>query len=170
MRIKHFCNKYDVTESNIASTIHQYPDSPIAKAMVNLGRDERYINETYLLRRYEFRRKIWLESHELYYVFMEHTKESKLSTMLAKVYGNKQQDWLQFFQYRLFSLARIDSVLNPTINDFLWKFYRFAKHFIAKADRRYDAKAFIVYNRLPNRDNYSKIYKQRLPREARRLK
>lgn len=168
MRLKHFCIKYDITESNIASTISQYPDSPIAKAMTNYGRDEKHIDEEYLLKRYKLRRRIWLESHELYYLFMEHTTESNLANILARVYGNKQQDWLQFFQYRLFSLAGVDRVINPTINEFLWNFYRFSKHFIAKADRRYDSKAIRIYKRLPHRDRYSEIYKQRLQREARR--
>ena len=149
MILKHFCVKYDITESNIAVTISKYPDSSISKAMINRGRGRKCIDEKYLTRRYEFRRRIWLKSHELYYLFMEHISERKLSIYLAKVYENKIQDWIQFFQQRLFSLSSVESMLNTNINIFLWKFYRFATHFIAIADRRYDMK-----KRRCNNGNY----------------
>ena len=139
LEIHEFCYKYEISYNSIKSTICQYPDSPLAKSRVKINK-RFYIKEEYLIKRFEFRKKIWLESHSLYYAVNERINDHKFAIMLSEnLYGTKQ-DWLQFLRDRLFHTANVNKITNPTINKKLWDFYRFTRSLIRIADRRYDAR------------------------------
>lgn len=139
LEIHEFCEKYDVNYNSAKSIICKYPDSPISKARVKIGKMF-FIREEYIIKRFEFRKKIWLESHSFYYILNEKMNDNKFAIMLSEnLYGTKQ-DWLQFIRDRLFSTSNVNKVINPTINKRLWDFYRFTRRLIRVADRRYDAR------------------------------
>jgi len=96
-----------------------------------------YVDEKALLRRVEFRKRIWNKAHDNYYAITEYVSESQLYNFLSRMFGDSKRGWIQFLAYDLFSMANIEkSILSYKINNKLWMFYRFTTALIRMVLRR----------------------------------
>jgi len=167
--IEQFADKYDTLVTTIDSTICQKPNGILKKSIVRGAKGIRYIEEDNIRRRLEFVKRVWNESHELYYLIAEHITDHNFYILLSKCLGGSRASWNMFLRQDLWALsAGNKSATNPIVNKKIWKFYRFSRRLIRELDRRYDKRVADIYKRLPNRDKYEEIYKQRIPPEGRR--
>jgi len=96
-----------------------------------------YVDEKALLRRVEFRKRIWNKAHDNYYAITEYISDSQLYNFLSRMFGASKSAWIQFLAYDLFSMANIEkSILSYKINNKLWMFYRFTTALIRMVLRR----------------------------------
>ena len=96
-----------------------------------------YVDEKALLRRVEFRKRIWNKAHDNYYAITEYISDSQLYNFLSRMFGDSKRGWIQFLAYDLFSMANIEkSILSYKINNKLWVFYRFTTALIRMVLRR----------------------------------
>jgi len=163
LRINDFCCKYDVNVTSINTNVSNNRNGIIAKSIIKGSkRGERLIDEEPIKRRLKFVKKIWLESHDNYYKISEHLSDYKFSKLLYKFLGGSRQGWNEFLKSGLWSLrSGHPFVVNPVVNGMLWKFWRFSTLLIKKLCRLQTKKENRVYKRLPNRDNFPKIYEER---------
>ena len=116
-----------------------------------------YVDTTKLYLRKEFRHKVWLETHELYYIFLEaFGSEYKLAQWLSKYIGGSKDTWTNFMNQHLFCLPP-DDALKYKVPKRMWKMYRALRAVLRLNGRRIES----IYKRLPNRDLYEKICKER---------
>ena len=169
LSIEQFADKYDTLVTTIDSTICQKPNGILKKSIIVSDRGIRYIDESVIERRLNFVKIVWNRSHEYYYMLSEYVTDYKLSKVLQAEYGGSRASWNMFLRQDLFSLsAGNKSATNPIVNKKLWKFFRFARRVIREIDRLFDKRIAEIYARLPNRDKYEEIYKERIPPEGRR--
>ena len=96
-----------------------------------------YVDYTALLHRREFYTKIWLRSHDNYFIITELISSYKLGKILYKFYPEKSlAGWRQWLYDELFSLAYQDrSLLHYEVPNFLWAFYRITSFIIRRSQR-----------------------------------
>lgn len=115
-----------------------------------------YVDVNGLMKRKEFRKKIWLEAHENFWEFVEYFgSENKLAVWLAKYSDYSVGSWVDFLARHLFMMAP-DDLFGYKVPKRLWVFYRLTRLVLRYRDRRVKR----IYKRLPNRDRYNELYKQ----------
>lgn len=116
-----------------------------------------YVDTTKLYLRKEFRHKIWLAAHENYYELVEYfNSENEFAKWLAKYSSVPHGSWVDFLARRLFMLPS-EEPLSYKVTQRLWFFFRATRMVLRYRDRREKK----IYERLPNRDMYDDIYKER---------
>ena len=149
--VPEFCREHNLTRNNIY-ILHSEGCSFIVKDGPNL-----YVDTTALYLRKEFRHKIWLQAHDNYYDLMEYFKsENQMAIWLAKYSDINQDSWVDFLARYLFMIPT-EGPLKYKVPDRLWFFFRATRMVLRYRDRRIER----IYRRLPNRDMYDEIYKQR---------
>ena len=163
LTLNEFCGKYTVRVTSINTNISNHRDGIIAKSIIKGSkRGERLIDEEPIRRRLDFVKKVWLESHDNYYEIAEHISDYVFSKLLCRFLGGSVDIWRTFLQSGLFSIRSGNPfVVSPTVNNKLWKFWRFSTFLIKKLNRMQTQKEEAIYKRLPSRDNFPKIYKER---------
>lgn len=129
-----FCNMFDINVDTIevAKATKRLPPVMFAKDRKSL-----FVDYKYVAKRVEFRKKMWLMAHELYYKLMElFPTQSALSRIMAKMDGNYSSSdvWNAWMTYDLF--MTIDDnrlMLEPRHRDY--KFVRFARWLLAIHNR-----------------------------------
>ena len=111
-----FCEKHNITKENLYSTCrHLY---------VKID-NKNYIDEDFFIKRQEFRKKVWLQSHDYYYMLSYFLRDYTMAKILSRYTGIKQTSWSSFLNKDLFSLAWLDgSILNYKIPMKQWAFFR----------------------------------------------
>ena len=116
-----------------------------------------YVDTTKLYKRKEFRQKIWLAAHDNYYAMMEYFgSENKFALWLAKYSDVPHGSWVDFLTKYLFMLPS-DAPFSYKVPNRMWFFFRATRMVLRYRDRREQR----IYERLPNRDMYEEIYKER---------
>jgi hypothetical protein len=134
MKIAEAADIYDFSMSNLHVQISQgcIPES----ALVRRGKANRvaYIDHTYLVRRKEFEKKIWLESHDHFYWLNRTLSIALIAEMLAMVTDRSKETWTSFMSGTLFRLPS-DSILSSRIYAMAWEFYRITRAIINRIFR-----------------------------------
>ena len=180
LKISDFCEKWEVTENTIFVIRSQrLVNMDVFREIDNYIR----IDENHFIRRLEFRKKLDNIMHDYYYFFKKHLTDSDIAELM--VMGNPNTSitgWNTFLNQSLFS-QRNDSILNNLIGVKKWQFFRTARKIIKMMFNKigttmsgkdllkiYDVEDSFPYSkkremkimqRLPNRDRYEQIYKER---------
>lgn len=128
--MKNFCRMFDLNVETIevAKCVGRLPAE-----MFSTDRHITLVDYKYAERRLEFRRKMWLQAHDLYYELMEiFESQLELSRVLSRLDCNNATSltWNTWLSSSLF--ARIDDtgfILTPRAKDY--KFVRFARWLLA---------------------------------------
>ena len=116
-----FCETYGVSYHTLMRRL-------LDKQFKTLVVKDRLITAKPLIRRQEFRKKVWLRSHDYYYKLSETLNDSMIAEILMEYAGGSKQGWVVFMSDGLFSLAVDDmSILDYKISNNMWKFFRFSK-------------------------------------------
>jgi len=95
---------------------------------ISKRRNRVYIDDKALIRRREFRKRLWNESHDMLYMMINTIPKFTLAKMLEERYGSTRASWMTFLSNGLFSPAWMDrSILMYKIPKRSWQFYKFAK-------------------------------------------
>jgi hypothetical protein len=95
-----------------------------------------YIDDKALVRRRQFHKKIWLMSHDNYYMLNEFIIDSQLAAILSRYTNRPKHNWVTYLYEQLFSTAYQDrSILAYKIPDMLWEFYRITTALIRSTQR-----------------------------------
>lgn len=156
-------NARDMQEIHGVSVNHLYVLLNNNNQFVHKVGGKIYVDDKQLLRRRRFLKKIWLMCHEYYYSITEHQNEYRLAKKLEEATGTKQQTWAVFMCTTLFSLSIVEdgSIFKYKVPVNMWKFFRVTRFMIRKITRLENKRADGIYKRLPNRDRYDEIYKER---------
>lgn len=168
MRLEDFLQKYDVKVTSVNTEMCQRPDSVFSKSLFK-EKGARCIHETPIKRRLNFAKKVWLESHENYYKLTEETSDYELSKIISKFANGSHASWNMFLSNQLWALkAGHPSVTNPITPKMLWVFWRYSTFLVRRLERLQTQKEDKIYERLPNRDEFEDVYKNRMPVNGRR--
>ena len=104
---------------------------------------EMMVDELFFTRRQVFKKKVWLENHDNFFMLTENHSMRDLARLILKVEGLEINDknlstWDTFLGDRLFRLID-DSITDYKLSPMTWKFYRISRWLIQIA-RRYDEK------------------------------
>jgi len=150
-----FCELFNISKQQIDVTKHN------GCKFITTINHKTFVDEKALIRRKEFKKKIWLQNHENFYELIENgITENKLSEILAKFSPNAYLTWTTFFSSRglLFSLSGMDSsVLSNKISSMHWNFFRLSTFIIRRLKRLETNRQQKIYARLPNRDRYAQM-------------
>jgi len=128
LKIETFSKKYDVSIANVYVQKAEGKIAPSVFTMHNKGC--MFINEDYFLRREEFKKKVWLESHDMYYFLTLHSRDADLVRWLCKIDDTVEfHTWQMFISRNLF-MPSYSSILSCRVEGLAWKFYRFARWLI----------------------------------------
>jgi len=115
-----------------------------------------YVDYNGIIKRHEFRKKVWLQSHDAYFELMEHFgSENKFAIWLAKYSDFSKGSWVTFLAIDLFAEMN-DDMFGYKIPKRLWFFWRATRIVLRYRNRRIKR----IYKRLSNRDMYDEIYKK----------
>jgi len=180
LKISDFCEKWEVTENTVfVMKSHNDIDTNVIREIDKYLR----IDENHYIKRLEFRKKIDNIAHDYYYFLRKVFCDSEISElMMIENPDTKITQWNTFFNSALFA-QRNDTIFNNTIGSKKWQFYRTAKRIIQRLFnligitmsgkdllKIYDVDVSMPYSkkremkimqRLPNRDRYEQIYKER---------
>ena len=116
-----------------------------------------YIDEKALVKRKEFRKRLWLAAHEYYFDIAAYFgNDNRFAIFLAKFTPQKKEAWVDFLRNGLFALPN-ENIFSYKVKGRLWLFFNICRLIIRRRDRRIKA----IYERLPNMDRYDEIYKER---------
>jgi len=128
--IESFCEIHNYTPNNIHCKRFNGSDT-----FIKVDGNRTYIDELSLIRRKQFQKKIWLDSHDYYYEFMEYfPSESAFARFLGKYYPLGNNNWNEFLSKQLFSLPT-DRLFEYRVPDRLWAFYRICRFTTRKIER-----------------------------------
>ena len=129
-----FCREYDIDDYSFRVLLGKDKKLTFGKYVKQLN-GKNYINLKPLIRRQEFRKRIWLTNHDNYFILTENMRDYDLALILARYTGKTRANWAQFLSYRLFSLAFIEkSILDYKVPDNMWEFYRATTLIIRRKD------------------------------------
>jgi hypothetical protein len=91
---------------------------------------ENFVDEKYFLRRVEFKKKVWLQSHDFYFWLSKHFIDNHIARLFAIMDGDDSDRavnvWNMFLYKTLF--YRVEgSILSYYISPTFWKFWRYAR-------------------------------------------
>ena len=120
--VETFTYKYETSKDSIYVAFYK------GHKYISKKRGRIYIDDKALIRRRDFRKRIWNESHDMLYEMTNTIQRYTIADMLSKKYGRSRQSWMTFLSSGLFSAAWIDqSILKYKIPMMSWQFYKFAK-------------------------------------------
>lgn len=91
------------------------------------------VDESYFVRRKEFKKRIWNESHDNFYFLTKHLASFQLALLLHKVDPLVSRDtWNSFISVTLFSFGN-DSIFSYKPSMLQWKFWRYSRWLIRAA-------------------------------------
>lgn len=104
--------------------------------LIAYRRDDKFIhiNESYFVRRREFKRKVIDEAHDLYYWLNGVMKDSHLAEILSDYMGGTKNSWVTFLGTDLFE-RNSRGILNTKIGGYFWRFWRFARALFRRLSR-----------------------------------
>lgn len=142
---------------------HDYPQNAIyvkfaeKHPLIHKSSGRIYVDYNGIVKRHEFRKKVWLESHDAYWEFLEYFgSENKFATWLAKYSEFTRGSWVVFLATDLFAEAN-DDLFGYKVPKRLWFFWRATKMVLRYRDRRIKR----IYDLHPALDMYDEIYKER---------
>lgn len=100
MKLSKFCDKYGVATNaftmarNVGSDLADYTRE--VDGLI-------YVDEKAILEANNYRKRVWNDSHDLWYLLTRHLNASQLGRILSKVYNNKKQTWTSWFHLELFA-------------------------------------------------------------------
>ena len=120
MSIASFCDLYGINED----ALHQCKFNKTLPASI-FKKVKRlvYVDEKYIIRRYEFKRRIANICQDFYYYFNRYFSTSTIAYMLSKINGRSQAAWHDFMSNQLFQIADY-TVLNFRVKPKMWEFFR----------------------------------------------
>ena len=121
LRTTVFCEKYDISCELIAQYHHhkRLPDYIFSKS-----HGEVYVEESYFVRRYEFKKWVTNKCHEYYFYLERYFPASTISYMMTTISdAHKEHTWNMFFNKQLFSYTDY-SILQYKIRPMMWEFFR----------------------------------------------
>ena len=125
MTISQFEEKYEVCKNTVQSFLGQNTNTGYyiqRKGSYNL------IDENYFLRRKEFKKRIWLENHDSFFILTEKHSQFTLAGVLSEFLGSSKGSWNTWMDNGLFSLSTVDgSIVDTKVSENHWKFYRFCR-------------------------------------------
>ena len=146
-----FVDRYEVNKN------HLFVLASTGNTMFKRVNGKWYIDEKSLVRRKEFRKRLWLAAHEYYFDIAAYFgNDSKFAKMLEKYTGKSKEGWIDFLRHGLFAIPN-DDMFRYKVKNRLWVFFFITRAIIRIRDRRIKA----IYERLPNRDRYDEIYIER---------
>jgi len=128
LSVEDFAEKYEIkpTSVYVFRLNNDVPDGVFVK-------ESRYglmVDENYFIKRDEFRKSVWLASHDMFHYFTEHIAESDLAYLLNKVDESVSiNTWVSFLSTNLFRMDD-SSILSFKISDNGWKFFRYVRWLI----------------------------------------
>ena len=137
IKLQTFCEKYDAVETTVRAHIKKMPKD----AVITIGNRETYIDESYFVRRREFKLRVQHESQELYYFFSEHFADLDIARVISKKLDSKYDPLTinMFFKHGLFKLQE-DLIVTYKIGGVLWNVWRALRWLVMRtfnAARRY---------------------------------
>ena len=125
MSIESFAEKHNVN----TSTVYAGKSNGVYNGYAFQTRQKEHdlINESFFVRRYKFKRKVWLESHDLFYFLTRHMKAVQLSELLHKMDKNHSPESWNHFQSKTLFAFQSESILNYRVDGMSMKFYRYAR-------------------------------------------
>jgi len=97
---------------------------------ITFKRGETFIDEEFFIRRVEFRNRVWLESHDMYFFLTKHNSRVYIAELLHKIDDSVSIDtWNSFLHTALFRSPK-DSILFYQVRGLAMKFYRYARWLI----------------------------------------
>lgn len=137
--VKDFTEKYETDDNLVYSYLGRFENTGFyieRKGKPNL------VDENYFIRRKNFKRFIWMRSHEYYFAMTENNTQYAIAGLLSKYMGGNKRSWNSWMSQALFSLSMLDSSIADTKLPLLnWKFYRFCRAFDrinARMEKKYD--------------------------------
>jgi hypothetical protein len=156
MRAIHFAEVYEYGNAQI------YVELANGHQFVHRTDDGIFVDDKALIRRREFHKRVWLEAHDNYYKITEYINENRLGKLLRRHLGGCKSSWGVFMNMPLFSPAFQDTgLLSYKVPEKLWSFWRFTTVLIRALERKELQREQAIYARLPNRDRYEEICKER---------
>lgn len=125
--VEAFCKNHSISVNNIyvARNIGQLP-----KSIFNEESKKRMlIDEGYLLRRKEFIKKVWNESHNNYFLLIKHIPQGEIARLLSVATSKTKESWSVFISNHLFNSIS-DEILRLKVPQMLWLWWRFTNWII----------------------------------------
>ncbi len=123
IKIATFADKYDLTIDNVY--VQKSKVSPLA--FRKSARDRTQVDETHFLRRKNFKKKVWLESHDMYYFLARHLTDVDISRLLVSVDPSVNVTTWNIFLNRTLFMTDESSIMHMKVYGLSWKFYRYAR-------------------------------------------
>jgi len=122
-----FCERYDVKSITVEAA---RSDGRLPEVMFRYDRHTVLIDTAYFNKRMDFRQKMWLMSHELYYELREiYSSQSKLSRLIAKLDGDDSlknaRVWDAWMHQGMWMIDESKVIMYPRPKDYL--FVRYAR-------------------------------------------
>lgn len=128
MTIRGFCETYDLSIDTLY--VGKASGSIPAHVFKHDGIRGTMIDEKFFLNRKQFRRKVWLESHTMFYFLNKHLSETDISRLMMKMDGGGSVgNWNTYVSDRLFRTPN-ESILQYKLSSAVWKFYRYCRWII----------------------------------------
>ncbi len=146
-----FVEKYDVNKN------HLFVLASTGNSMFHRVNNKWYIDEKALIKRKEFVRRVWLTAHEYYFDIAEYfVSDNRFAIFLSRFTPQSKEAWVDFLRNGLFALPN-DDVFGYKVKGKLWVFFNICRVVVRRRDRRIRS----ICKRLPNRDRYDEIYRER---------
>ena len=124
IKLPSFCDLYGINED----ALHQCKfNKTLPASIFKKVNNVIYIDEKYIIRRYEFRRWVTNKCHEYFYYLERYFPASTIAYMLWKINPKRNiQTWNTFMSHYLFSSPEY-TVLNFRIKAMMWEFFRYCR-------------------------------------------
>ncbi len=93
------------------------------------------LDARYFTRRKDFKQKILMRSHEMYYFLTRHISTFELAGILESLSDRTKGTWNTWMADSLFTIDSI-SITNLRVTDKLWEFYRICRALINRMFRK----------------------------------
>lgn len=124
MRVLDFAQKYGVSEETIwvNKSTGRIPKEVFYKPI----NDSQHIDESYFLRRKNFKRKIQLQNQELYYWAIESIQFAKIAKAISSLYGCHVGSVVTYVNGNLFYIDDT-SIMSTKVPDIAWMFNKYMR-------------------------------------------
>ena len=123
-----FCDTFGLTENNVHVARHK---GLLPKELFVKGRDGVLIDSSYIIRRYEFKKRVVNKCHEFYYFLSRYFTDSEMGRILYKIDNSRNaQNWTVFVNSAMFAYPEFP-ILSFKINELMWAFFRYMRWLFA---------------------------------------
>ena len=123
-----FAEKYNVGIGIVYTDRHKgkLPESIFYKS----SNRKHFIDESFFIRRLDFRKRLWLEAHDNFYFLTKHSSLTDIAKILNRIDSSQSVNcWITYMSSALFaSLPTSITVFKTT--ELLYKFYRYTRWII----------------------------------------